>query len=238
MNIIAIGCEYTGTTTLMLRLQEWMVDAFGQTTIFHDHFKLPNHSGHPPLDPDIIIFDEEEKRQILEMSPKLKELFSRYTLYYHSPTRARDSKTLGGLHIGHHIDEMIYAPMYFGYGRPGEPGDRRVEAQCVEQGLAKYMPETVLVLMRASADVVRSRMGDAPHRGRGRAGRGHRGCTGAVRRGVHAVGDPEQVHARHDRVNAGRDLRGVSLQDGAVLDGGRPSADADARGVRGEETAS
>ena len=163
MNIIAIGCEYTGTTTLMLGLQEWMKGAFGQTTIFHDHFKLPNNSGHPPLDPDSIIFDEEEKRQILEMSPKLKELFTRYTLYYHSPTRARNSMTLGGLHIGHHIDEMIYAPMYFGYGRPGEPGDRRVEAQNVEQSLVKYMPETVLVLMRASADVVRSRMRAAPH---------------------------------------------------------------------------
>lgn len=163
MNIIVIGCEYTGTTTLMLRLQEWMKGAFGQTTIFHDHFKLPNNSGHPPLDPDSIIFDEEEKRQILEMSPKLKELFTRYTLYYHSPTRARNSTTLGGLHIGHHIDEMIYAPMYFGYGRPGEPGDRRVEAQSVEQALMKYMPETVLVLMRASVDVVRSRMRTAPH---------------------------------------------------------------------------
>ena len=90
MNIIAIGCEYTGTTTLMLGVQEWMKGAFGQTTIFHDHFKLPNNSGHPPLDPDSIIFDEEEKRQILEMSPKLKELFTRYTLYYHSPTRARE----------------------------------------------------------------------------------------------------------------------------------------------------
>ncbi len=163
MNIIAIGCEYTGTTTLMLGLQEWMKGAFGQTTIFHDHFKLPNNSGHPPLDPDSIIFDEEEKRQILTMSPKLKELFTRYTLYYHSPTRARNSTTLGGLHIGHHIDEMIYAPMYFGYGRPGEPGDRRVEGQNVEQALMKYMPETVLVLMRASADVVRSRMRSAPH---------------------------------------------------------------------------
>ena len=32
------------------------------------------------------------------------------------------STDIGGLHIGHHIDEMIYAPMYFGYGGPGEPG--------------------------------------------------------------------------------------------------------------------
>ena len=163
MNIIVIGCEYTGTTTLMLRVQEWMKDSLGRASIFHDHFKLPNNSGHPPLDPDSIIFDEEEKRQVLEMSPKLKELFTRYTLYYHSPTRPMKSTDIGGLHIGHHIDEMIYAPTYFGYGGPGEPGDRRVEAQNVEQGFLKYVPETVLVLMRTSAEVVRSRMRSAPH---------------------------------------------------------------------------
>ena len=163
MNIIVIGCEYTGTTTLMLRVQEWMKDSLGRASIFHDHFKLPNNSGHPPLDPDSIIFNAEEKRQVLEMSPKLKELFTRYTLYYHSPTRPMKSTDIGGLHIGHHIDEMIYAPMYFGYGGPGEPGDRRVEAQNVEQSFLKYVPETVLVLMRASADVVHSRMMSAPH---------------------------------------------------------------------------
>ncbi len=163
MNIIVIGCEYTGTTTLMLRFQEWMKDSLGRASIFHDHFKLPNNSGHPPLDPDSIIFDEEEKRTVLEMSPKLKELFTRYTLYYHSPTRPMKSTDIGGLHIGHHIDEMIYAPMYFGYGGPGEPGDRRVEAKNVEQGLVKYAPETVLVLMKASADVVRRRLRRASH---------------------------------------------------------------------------
>ena len=96
MNIIVIGCEYTGTTTLMLRVQEWMKDSLGRTSIFHDHFKLPNNSGHPPLDPDSIIFDAEEKRQVLEMSPKLKELFTRYTLYYHSPTRPMKSTDIGG----------------------------------------------------------------------------------------------------------------------------------------------
>ena len=136
MNIIVIGCEYTGTTTLMLRVQEWMKDrslgrasiiVIGSTTISSSRTTT---SGHPPLDPDSIIFDEEEKRQVLEMSPKLKELFTRYTLYYHSPTRPMKSTDIGGLHIGHHIDEMIYAPMYFGYGGPGRargPSSRSAE---------------------------------------------------------------------------------------------------------------
>ena len=162
MNIITVGCEYTGTTTLMNRLQEWIVDAFGQTTIVHDHFKLPNVSGHPPIDPDSIILTDAEKRQVLDMTPKVKELFTRYTLYYHTPSHRSESTVLGGLHIGHHIDELIYAPMYFGYGGPGEPGDRRAEAQRVEQNLLKYTPEAVLVLVRASADAVRARMEAEP----------------------------------------------------------------------------
>ena len=41
--------------------------------------------------------------------------------------------------------------------------DRRVEAQSVEQSFLKYVPETVLVLMRASTEVVRGRMRSAPH---------------------------------------------------------------------------
>ena len=162
MNIIAVGCEYTGTTTLMNRLQEWIVDAFGQTTIVHDHFKLPHVSGHPPIDPDSIILTDTEKRQVLDMTPKVKELFTRYTLYYHTPSHRSESTVLGGLHIGHHIDELIYAPMYFGYGGPGEPGDRRAEAQRVEQNLMKYTPEAVLVLVRASANAVRARMEAEP----------------------------------------------------------------------------
>ena len=162
MNIIAIGCEYTGTTTLMGRLQDWLLETMGQTTIWHDHFKLPHVSGHPPLDPDIIILTPEEKRQVLGMTPKVKELFTRFTLYYHTPSVAWESTSLGGLHAGHHIDELIYAPRYFGYGRDGEPGDRRVEAANVERLLLRYRPETTLVLLRASAETVRARMAACP----------------------------------------------------------------------------
>ena len=235
MNIIAIGCEYTGTTTLMLGVQEW--DEGGLRA--DDHLPRPFSScritrGIRRWTRDSIIFDEEEKRQILEMSPKLKELFTRYTLYYHSPTRARNSTTLGGLHIGHHIDEMIYAPMYFGYGRPGEPGDRRVEAQSVEQALMRYMPETVLVLMRASADVVRSRMRSAPHPDGVVARRGYRGVVlerfeeEFARSAIHNKFTLDTTESTPEE-NVPR----VSLQDGAVLDGGGSVADAGARGVKG-----
>jgi hypothetical protein len=32
----------------------------------------------------------------------------------------------GGIVVGHHIDDLIYGPRYFGYGGDGEPSDRRL----------------------------------------------------------------------------------------------------------------
>ena len=163
MKVIAIGCEYVGTSTLMEQFQEWLSGALGQTTIIHDHSKLPTVSGHPPIETPGTILTEEEKRQVMEMTPKVKELFTRYTLYCHTPSSPDSSTILGGMLIGHHIDDLVYAPLYYGYGGPGEPGDRRVEAALIEQNFLKYVPETVLVLLKTSGEVVRQRMKESPH---------------------------------------------------------------------------
>ncbi len=163
MKIIAVGCEYVGTSTLMEQFQAWLNDAMGQTTIIHDHFKIPHVSGHPPIETPGTLLTDEEKQQVFSMTPKVKEIFTRYTLYYHTPSQTDHSTVIGGMYSGHHIDELVYAPLYSGYGGPGEPGDRRVEAQIVEQKFLEYAPETVLVLVRASAEVVRQRMKDSPH---------------------------------------------------------------------------
>ena len=96
----------------------------------------------------------------------------------------------------------------------------------------KYVPETVLVLMRASAEVVRSRMRSARH------------PDGVVR-----DEDIEHILQRFDEEFARSAIRNkftldttdstpddtfqeVSLPDGAVLDGGRPPADADAQALK------
>lgn len=163
MKIIAVGCEYVGTSTLMEQLQSWLSDAMGQTEIIHDHFKIPHVSGHPPTNLPGTLLTDEEKEQVFAMTPKVKELFTRYTLYYHTPSQADPSTVMATMHSGHHIDELVYAPLYSGYGGPGEPGDRRVEAQIVEQSFLKYAPETVLVLVKASTEVVRERMKNLPH---------------------------------------------------------------------------
>ena len=84
MQLVLIGCEYSGTTTLARSVFDWInANLDGGMPFFHDHWKLPFTSGHQehdlPLAPT-----EEEQEQVLALSPKLKEMYNRYSLYYHA----------------------------------------------------------------------------------------------------------------------------------------------------------
>ena len=85
MNLILIGCEYSGTTTLGVAIEAWARVAMGIHLHLHDHWKLPRCSGHPPFE-TITNLTEEEQQQVLGLTPKVKELYTRYTLYYHTPS--------------------------------------------------------------------------------------------------------------------------------------------------------
>ena len=65
--------------------------------------------------------------------------------------------------VGFHIEEAVYAPLYYGYGGPGEYADRRVLARSVEAHIMEKAPETVLILLKASAEVIARRMRENPH---------------------------------------------------------------------------
>jgi len=65
----------------------------------------------------------EEQRQILALSPRVKEVYHRYNLDYHTPrSPSGDSMILA---VGFHVAEAVYAPLYFGYGGEGEYADHR-----------------------------------------------------------------------------------------------------------------
>ena len=161
MNIILIGCEYSGTSTLAVAINEWTESTMGVRLIpLHDHWKYPHVSGHPP-DETVTSLTDDEMDQLLALTPKLKELFMRYTLYYHTLSYQVESR--GNMLVGYHVDEAVYAPLYLGYGGPGQPGDRGAVARDIEQRILLYAPETVLVLLRASAEVIGQRMREAPH---------------------------------------------------------------------------
>ena len=63
-----------------------------------------------------------------------------------------------------HVDDAIYGPHYFGYGGPGEQFDRRDVSRKIEHMIVSYEPETVLVLVKASPEVIARRMGEDPRR--------------------------------------------------------------------------
>lgn len=183
MRLIIAGCEYSGTTTLSLALGQWVKEnveggTFGLNQ-YHDHWKLPHISNFSPPKPDAVasIVDrvpdakygdytrtgltDEEQAQIMALSPKLKEMVQRYHLQYHlhpSFYRADDH-----IMIGAHFDEGIIAPLYFDYGGDGQYAERRSSMRGYEEQILDIAPDTILVLVRASAVVIRQRMKDNPH---------------------------------------------------------------------------
>lgn len=154
MNLILVGCEYAGTTTIAEAVREWGQRLFGAELGFHDHFKIP-HVSHPPG------LTAEEQQQFLALSPNLKEMFQRYHVDYHlQPSFYADNDHNM---VGFHIDEAVYAPLYYGYGLASEYGDRVETVRHVEHALLTAAPDTVLILVKASRDAIAMRMKDDPH---------------------------------------------------------------------------
>jgi hypothetical protein len=184
MHLIITGCEYSGTTALSFALAEWGKanlggDAWGLNQ-FHDHWKLPHVSNFSPPQsdeekqaliaeyPDAARGDwsrtgltEEEQQMILGLTPKLKEMLQRYHMEYH----LHDSfyRQPDHIQVGAYIEEGIYAPLYFGYGGPGEYADRRHASRSYEKQILDRAPDTVLVLVKASSEVIERRMAEWPH---------------------------------------------------------------------------
>jgi hypothetical protein len=154
MYLILAGCEYAGTTTLAHAINEWMQETMGtEFKLIHDHFKLPDTKPHgPDLTPD-------EIAAFQRLSPRLTEVIQRHNLYYHTPWDSGSSEPFMG--IGLYFEELVYAPLYYGYGRDAF-SDRRRRAREWDRALLEFAPETVLVLLRASPEAIRERMRAAP----------------------------------------------------------------------------
>ena len=65
--------------------------------------------------------------------------------------------------MGFHIEEAVYAPLYYGYGKAGEYGDRESMARGIEKEIIEQGPDTVIIHVKATADEIRRRMREAPH---------------------------------------------------------------------------
>ena len=152
MKLILAGIEYSGTTTIGNLLSDWKTRVMGEPFymgLIHDHFKLPHTSGHPDDT------SAEEQDQILNLSPKLKEMYHRYSIYYHLHHYVQSDD----LTIGLHIEEAIYARKYYGYGLPGDAFDREKIFQSVETRIKQITEDpVVLVHLEAESRIIEARM--------------------------------------------------------------------------------
>ncbi|MGH2562452.1 MAG: hypothetical protein ACRDJH_25620, partial [Thermomicrobiales bacterium] len=155
MRLIIIGSEYAGKTTLARSIRAWMKERMGDATVMiHDHFLPSIGEGRRGVTP------EEEEDEFLRLKPFALEMYMRYMTYYH---------------LGHHFyadndhfvvnwyyGDAVYAPMYFGYGGPGEYADRHVMARANDAKVMSLAPDTVLVHLTASPEAIRERMRSEP----------------------------------------------------------------------------
>ena len=189
MRLIITGCEYSGTTTLSFELAKWGKKQFIESgkeeagwdlNAFHDHWKIPhvnNFSSPKSLKeqneliaeyPDASNGDwsrtgltKEEQEMILGLTPRLKEMFQRYHLEYHIQKAFYEQNH--HIMIGAHIEEGIYGPLYFGYGGPGQKGEREKSMRSFEEQILEIAPDTILILVKADPEVIKNRMKVDPH---------------------------------------------------------------------------
>ena len=157
MRLILIGCEYSGTSTLALAIRTWAQENLDiNLGSIHDHWKIPHTLGHYPDAPT-----GEEKQQFLNLSKRLQEAYQRHNLYYHSPCEGMDD--VHQLVVGYYIEDTIYARLYHKFGGPGEAGDREVHSKKIEDRVVRFTPSTILILVKASLEVIAKRMDAHPH---------------------------------------------------------------------------
>ena len=161
MDLILIGCEWAGKRTLGNEIAKWWSEETGgehnpppSGIHFHDHYTVPHvvhiggHDSHM----------EQSEKDILKMNPGLLEHFQRFQIEYHFQ-RAFVNE---GEHwnIDWYYADAVYAPFYWGYGRPGEYADRRETRVHWDKDVTELMPDCVLVLIKATPDAIRQRMQD------------------------------------------------------------------------------
>src|SRR5262249_16289448 len=141
--------------TLAGTIVEWIVETMGRSSpicAWHDHFVLPFKEGESPK-------TEAEAENVRSLIPSLLEKYSRYMIQYHFGFYGDDQHLV----VDRYYADAVYGPLEYGYGGPGQYADRRQAARHWDAEVMTKAPDTVLVLLKASADVIRQRMRQDPH---------------------------------------------------------------------------
>jgi hypothetical protein len=191
MRLILAGCDYTGQSSLARAIAGWLIENLSAPVVrIHDHWVHPFLADQDPttcylVGPDGLIQEawrygdvgsvddqpgltESWAADFAALKPWLLEQHQRALIWRHMhPTMTSDPA--GGsdsIQVGLHYAEAVYAPLYYGYGEPGSFADRTRRAREWDQSLLQIMPDVVLVLLRATPEVIRQRMAADPRPGR------------------------------------------------------------------------
>ena len=149
MELIVVGSEYAGKTTFVNSVVPWIGKTIGGGRGAHDHFVIPSAEMSP-----------EDQEHYAKASPTLKESYQRYMMEYHvHQSFYRDPDHLM---VGFHIEEAVYAPLYYGYGGKGQYAERSGLARSIEVEVMERPPSTILVLLKAEAETIHRRMRTEP----------------------------------------------------------------------------
>ena len=180
MRLILIGCEYSGGTTMALAIGDWILKEFSASGVrIHDHWVYPDISDQDPtkcfiLGPGAVIpeegryahlgsdygsekLTEERAADVRALKPWILEQAQRIMVWRHMH-RSSIAEEWDSIQVGLHYAEAVYAPLYYGYGERGSFADRRRRAREWDRALLEVAPETVLVLLMVSPEVIRERM--------------------------------------------------------------------------------
>ena len=184
MHLIMIGSEYAGKRTLAAEISKWMIESMGLSLAYwHSHYVVPHsfssstgQGGHLTVirrDGRYVVRDRmgdvdvnaeeaaEMEEDVLALKPWLLEQLQRHMIWrhlHHSLYRGDDDYLV----INFYYADAVYAPLYYGYGEPGPFTDRRRRARAWDAEVMGMAPDTVLVLVKASADEVSQRMRQSP----------------------------------------------------------------------------
>lgn len=149
MELIVVGSEYAGKTTLVNQIVPWIGKTMGGGRGAHDHFVIP------PAEMSL-----EDQEYYIKAPRTIKESHQRYMIEYH--LHQSFYKDPDHLLVGFHIEEAVYAAMYYGYGGKGQYAERSALARAIEVEVMERAPETILVYLTADAEVIRERMHQQP----------------------------------------------------------------------------
>jgi len=166
VNLVIIGCEYVGKTTLAINAANWWAEHTGLRQVPHDHFVVPYLSYHlyPPDNVDLTVDDEKRADQVLALDSDFLAEHLHYMNTYHLQHLSQEAtKDMDLWMTNWYFADAVYGPLYHDFGEPGHVFDQKRIVRDFDRRVMTAAPEIVLVLLKASPEVIVRRMRENPH---------------------------------------------------------------------------